>query len=445
MRSGKSLLVLAVLFGGLVAYLYFVDAERPLTPAGETRDKVFAVEAANIQELRVTASSGDTAAVRREADGWVMTAPVEARADEAEVSGIASSLETLEIQAVVDEAPADLQPFGLHEPRVQIAFRVEGDEAERRLHLGGRTPTGGDLYARRDDEPRVFLVPAYLENSFDKKPFDLRDKTIVRFERDEVDRVEVVHGKQRVEIAKADNEWRVVAPVKARADFSAVEGLITRLQSAQMQSVAAEHDANLKAYGLAAPAATVTLGAGDSRTTVQFGRTTTGEAGGEVFARDAAGTRVVTVGADLLADVTKGVGDFRRKDVFEFRPFNARRVEIVRGTETHAFEKRAGEDGADTWRRVAPAEADVDSTAVETMIARLSNLRAQSFVPDQAKAGLASPALVATVQFDESRQERVRFGRAGGNVFAARDDEPGAAQLDANAFEEAVKALDEIK
>jgi hypothetical protein len=40
--------------------------------------------------------------------------------------------------------------------------------------------------------------------------------------------------------------------------------------------------------------------------------------------------------------------------VFEFRPFNARRVEIVRGDETHAFEKRAGEDAADTWHRVAP-------------------------------------------------------------------------------------------
>jgi hypothetical protein len=191
--------------------------------------------------------------VRRDGDGWRMTAPVEARADEAEVSGITSNLETLEIQAVVDEEPGDLQPFGLHEPRVQIAFKVDGDDAERRLLLGIRTPTGGDLYARRDDEPRVFLVPAYLENSFDKKPFDLRDKTVVRFERDKVDRVEVVHGKERVEIAKADNDWRVVAPVKARADFSAVEGLITRLQSAQMQSVAAEDDANLKAYGLVRP------------------------------------------------------------------------------------------------------------------------------------------------------------------------------------------------
>jgi hypothetical protein len=80
------------------------------------------------------------------------------------------------------------------------------------------------------------------------------------------------------------------------------------------------------------------------------------------------------------------------------------------------------------------------------MIARLSNLRAQSFVPDQAKAGLSSPGA--------RRQRAVRRGQAGTRALRprrrqrlrrARRRAGGAAQLDANAFEEAVKALDEIK
>jgi hypothetical protein len=171
MRSGKSLLVLAVLFGGLLAYLYFVDADRPLTPAGEQRDKVFAgVESSKIQELQVTGSAGETAALRRDGDDWRLTAPVEGRADDSEVSGITSNLESLEIQAVVDEEPTDLEQYGLQEPRVRVAFKADGDTTERRLLLGIRTPTGGDLYARSDDATRVFLVPAYLETSLTRRP-----------------------------------------------------------------------------------------------------------------------------------------------------------------------------------------------------------------------------------------------------------------------------------
>jgi hypothetical protein len=453
MRSGKSLLVLAVLFGGLLAYLYFVDADRPLTPAGEQRDKVFAgVESSKIQELQVTGSAGETAALRRDGDDWRLTAPVEGRADDSEVSGITSNLESLEIQAVVDEEPTDLEQYGLQEPRVRVAFKADGDTTERRLLLGIRTPTGGDLYARSDDATRVFLVPAYLETSFDKTPFDLRDKTVLRFERDKVDRVEIAHGKERVALAKADGDWRLVTPVQAPADSSAVESLVTRLQSAQMRSIAAEDETDLRAYGLVTPAATVTLGAGSARATLQFGRPTSGESkseapSGDVFARDASGNRVVTIGADLLTDVTKTAADFRRKDVFLFRSWNARRVELVRGEETFTFEKRKGdgEDAAETWHRVAPEAGDVDATKVETLLSRLSDLRAQSFVPDQAKAGLSAPVLTASVHFDEDKQERARFGRVGGHVFSARDDEPGAAQLDANAFDEAMKALDELR
>lgn len=446
MRSGKSLLALVVVFGALVGYLYFVDAERPLTES-EQRDKVFTVEAGKVQELRVRGSAGETATLRREGDAWQMTEPVAGRADDSEVSSITSNLESLEIQAVVDEEPGDLQPFGLQEPRVEIAFKAEGDADYRRLLLGGKTPTGGDIYARRDGEPQVFLVPAYLESTFDKAPFDLRDKTIVRFERDQVDRVEIAHGKERVELAKSGDQWRMVAPVQARADFSAVEGLITRIQSAQMRSVAAEGDADLKAYGLGAPAATLTLGAGSARTVVQFGRATSGEEGdGDVFARDASDTRVVTVGSDLLDEVRKSAADFRRKELFEFRPYTARRIELVRGSDTFAFEKRKGEgeNDAETWHRVSPAAGDVETTKVETLLSRVSNLRAQSFAGTPPAAS-KSPELVATVQFDDDRTEQVRFARSGGNVFAVREDEPGAAQVEAAPFDDALKALDDLQ
>jgi hypothetical protein len=55
------------------------------------------------------------------------------------------------------------------------------------------------------------------------------------------------------------------------------------------------------------------------------------------------------------------------------------------------------------------------------------------------------PVAAVTVRFDESKTESVAFGRSGNEVFAARNDEPGAAKVDATVFDEALKAVDALK
>jgi hypothetical protein len=446
MRGVRSLIALVVVFGGLLAYLYFVDAKRPVTPEGvEPRDKVFKVESDKVEELRVTSSGGDTTTLKKEKDGWQMLSPTKAKVDESEVSGITSNLSTLEIQSVVDDNPSDLNQYGLEDPRIEVAFKAEGDKEFTGVRLGSKTPTGGDVYAQKLNEKRVFLVPAYLESTFDRKPFDLREKNLLAFDRDKVDRLELAHGGTKIELAKAGTDWRIVSPIQAAADFSTVEGLVTRLQSAQMKSLVAENADDLKQYGLAAPAATATVGAGSARATLAFGTTADGT---DVYARDVSRALVATVGEDLLTDIRKTVADLRRKDVFEFRSYSANRVEVARGAETMAFEKvkGTGTDTTEKWRRVLPSAGDVDQAKVETFLSALTGLRAQSFADAKTATGLDSPVAVVTAKYDEGKkEERVRFGRAGDDVLAARGDETGAARIDKAAFDEAMKALDALK
>jgi hypothetical protein len=52
--------------------------------------------------------------------------------------------------------------------------------------------------------------------------------------------------------------------------------------------------------------------------------------------------------------------------------------------------------------------------------------------------------LVATVTFDEKKQETVTFARSGLDVFAARADEPGAAKLAATGLDDVMTALEEL-
>jgi hypothetical protein len=205
-----------------------------------------------------------------------------------------------------------------------------------------------------------------------------------------------------------------------------------------MKKLVAAEETDLKQYGLDKPSVTATVSTGSARASLALGKTEKDAA----YAKDLSRPIVFTVDPALATDLQKTVGDYRRKDVFEFRSFNANRVEIRRGADTLTFEKTKDKDNKEIWRTASGQTAD--TTKVEDFLTRLSNLRAQAFEQAQ-PAAMKSPEITATVRFDESKMETVTLGRSGNDVFAARADEPGAAKLDKTPYEETIKALDALK
>src|SRR6266436_9827720 len=145
-----------------------------------------------------------------------------------------------------------------------------GDKDYRQLFLGEKTPTGADLFAKRNDEKKVFLVQAFQEATFDKKPFDLRDKVLLKFDREKIDGVDVASGGKALAFAKDGGDWKITKSVQVKGDFGSVEGLIGKLQNAAMKSIVADQPsaADLKKYGLDKPEATVNLAAGSAKATL---------------------------------------------------------------------------------------------------------------------------------------------------------------------------------
>ena len=166
-----------------------------------------------------------------------------------------------------------------------------------------------------------------------------------------------------------------------------------------------------------------------------------------MYARDASRPAVVTIEKSLVDDLSKGADDYRVKDLFQFRAYNANHVEITRGDQKAIFDrvKGQGENAQDKWHRASPSPADLDRDKVDAVLAKLANMRAASFVESTAKTGLDKPAMAVYVKFDDGRkEERITFGKTGDDVFAARPGEAGAMKTDAADFTEFNKSLDEI-
>ena len=321
---------------GLGAYIYFVEMKRE--PASDTPEaklvKVFPnVDAAKVEEVQVKASAGDQTTLRKANNVWTIAAPVEASADDSEASGLASSLSSLEIQRD-------------HRRAAEGARHLRADEAAHRSRrsappatrsrvgcsIGDKTATGGEVYAKLAREAKVFLISGFLESTFDKTTFQLRDKSVLKFDREKVDAITVEIAKSPpLAIAKQGDVWSITQPWKARADFGAVESLLSRLTSGQMKSIVSPppNDAEaLAVYGLAPAERRITLKAGSATAGILLGKPTPE---GDIYAKDVSRPMIFTVEKALADDVSKSPADYRTKDVFGFRAFTGTRLEIARG------------------------------------------------------------------------------------------------------------------
>src|SRR6476659_4692559 len=245
MRGLKTTIALVVVLGGLLAYIYYITWKQPEggASASDTKvEKVFpALQPDKIDEIHVHSESGDSTVLKKDKEGWKITEPVAAAAQESEASGIANALAQLDVARVIDENPASLVEYGLGAPRVEIQFKAEGDKELKKLFVGQKTPTGANLFAKKNDQKRVFTIPSFQDQTFNRSTFDLRDKTVVKLDRDKVDHVEINADNKTLELAKAGGDWKLVKPLQATADLGAAEGLIGKVQSAQMKSIVAEN------------------------------------------------------------------------------------------------------------------------------------------------------------------------------------------------------------
>lgn len=506
MQRGRNLLFLLVLGLGLGAYLYFVEMKREPTSAtadgsgggsgSETRKKVFGdgLEAAKIDELRLTSSSGERTTLKK-TDGWKIVEPIQSAVDETEVTSVTSNLATLESTRVVEENAKDLAKYGLAEPKVEVAFKTAGDKDYRRLFVGGKTPTGGDLYAKLANDGKVLLIPAYLESSLDRSTFQMRDKSILKFERDQVSAVEVASGPSSMTFTKQGDTWALTHPYRARTDSTAIEGLLGRIGSGQMKSLAAQEatPADLHKYGLVKPTAIVTLISPSGRMGMMVGTPspTSGAAatpaapgmppgsseptGEGVYAKDVSRPIVFTVDKTLADDLKKGPADYRLKDIFDFREFTGTKMEVTRGGATVTFEKKketpapapaaaaagsAAKDAAkgagkaapppppepvEKWTQVAPQAAKpVEEAKINDIASKVASLRADTFV-EKLPAGSIELMTIATTFDQGKKSEKVVLYKAGADYYAIRPDDTGAAKLPMMGVEDIVKALDAAK
>ena len=68
---GRSTIILLVLAAALGAYLYFIDAKKPVTD-DKAKEKIFTADATKVDQLEVKSATGEVTSLKKDASGWTI-------------------------------------------------------------------------------------------------------------------------------------------------------------------------------------------------------------------------------------------------------------------------------------------------------------------------------------------------------------------------------------
>jgi hypothetical protein len=185
------------------------------------------------------------------------------------------------------------------------------DDAQKRLFIGEEMDD--QRYARDESRDPVFLIPATLVQDLDKTSFDLRDKAVLRFEREQVDGLELI-SQDRTIICQRDsaNQWWMVAPESSAVKGWKMENILSSLSGLKVESFVEEAPRDLFQYGLSSPRLRANLmGQGSSLVSLLVGK----DKGEQVYVSDGTGTPVSLVAKRIVGILSTDLEDLKQVEV----------------------------------------------------------------------------------------------------------------------------------
>jgi hypothetical protein len=327
-RTTGILLLVAAALGAFV-WLYEIRGGDERAEAEAREKRLFAgFEPEDVAWLAFTTEDGVAVRAERRAGTWQIVEPLAFPGDPFAFDGIAAALAQVESQAVY-ETPQPLEVYGLDDAARDVRFGA-GD-AEHSLRTGKPAPMGGNSYVWIAGGTAVYTVPTWRVTALHKKLDDLREKRILRFEAGAVERITAEWAGGRVELEKRDGTWHVTAPLDGPADEAVVNDFLSDLTYLRAQGFADAPEAAASA-GLDPPAYRVELWLAKPESGGEAPRLSLAVGSAVVNAERlvrAGEPTLYRIAAERLDDFPRGVVAWRFKQLAQFDPAAAQRIEMT--------------------------------------------------------------------------------------------------------------------
>ena len=202
------------------------------------------LEASDVSQMQMTVADGDRTFVREE-DGWRITAPIHAAANDDRVDGLVNAFTSAEGGDAIAGEPKD---FGLAPPAAKVVLTTK-DGKSHELQVGNDAPVGWHSYVRVGSDGPIQATRSKLSPSLGTSIADLRVHALWSFPESAVDKVEVDGPDVALQLHRDHGEWWVQAELAAADGTSpSLAGPVRRANPDQVHKLLGQLS-DLKATG----------------------------------------------------------------------------------------------------------------------------------------------------------------------------------------------------
>ena len=366
----RTTLILFGIFILLFAALYFFELRDRSEENGE--DKLVSLESDDVTQM-IFRKDEQTIQFQRKDEEWLITDPIEAKADKYEVDRLAEDFSDLRIERIVEEAPSDLEKYGL--PQKEIELYYKGLNESVKILIGMENPLDNTFFAKRQDETKVVLIPSSLKSLLEKNVFDFRQKDIFKFESDQAKSVKMRAKDIRWEAEKQEEDWFLRMPVNALAQKSKINDILYALSNLKASEFVSEEkkDEELNQYGLDKPDYEIAINFPVDNQLVTFLIHKQDE---NVYATSSISSKILRVEDSILSDLEKEPDELRDKEVADFFTWEVKQLQLTKGEMSLMFSK----DEEENWQFDDPETQGADKEKIQSFLRKMESLESEEFI-----------------------------------------------------------------
>jgi hypothetical protein len=400
----KTTVILLIVFMGLLAFIFLFDVKD--VGKEEPGDKLVDLRSEDVERILFKTEEQTITFQREGEDDWLISEPIEAKADKFEVDPIARDFSSLDIDRVVEEEPADLEKYGI--PQKEISLKFKDKEEPVKVLVGMESPLDQKFFAKREDETRVVLISSTHKTLFAKKVFDFREKKIFQFEADEVKGIKLQSGDIQWEAEKLEEEWHLKKPVESLAEKSEISSILSSLSDLKAKEFVSEekNDEDINKFMLDNPRHTVTLQMPLQNQEVTF---LIQKSEDKLFATTSLSPKIIEVEDTIISKLEKDPLEMREKEVADFYSWEVNKVSLERGDLSITVLE---DEEADKWHFDSTDKEEADKDKIEEFVRKIEALEAEEFIDpplDLMEFGLEPPKtkIAIWIKGDEEQSAEV--------------------------------------
>lgn len=213
---------------GIIAY---VVLRRPgeVSTGGSLGRMLVTYDSAAVDKIEIRSPS-TSVSLENQGGRWMVTSPVNYRADEATVSSAVAAGRNIELTSLVSANPEKRKLFQVDSSGTMVTVYEKGKKGAA-FFIGKMGSTYTETYVRAEGSDEVYIAKGFLGATFNRQPKEWRDRTILKTDQSAIRSVKFQYGDTTFVLALQDTLWRVGRDSTVYSTVKSFLGAFSNLQA----------------------------------------------------------------------------------------------------------------------------------------------------------------------------------------------------------------------